>query len=115
MLQAHAAFFDFDGDGILSLSDTFKGMRATGFNVVLAALGTAIIHASFSLPTTPHVEVRLPWFLNFSRRRGTQSGQRQNPPLFSLRLPDPFLRVFISNVHKGKHGSDSGTYDTEGR
>lgn len=100
MLQNHAAFFDFDSDGVLSLSDTYKGMRAIGFNFVLAALGTAIIHASFSLPTTPPVAVRLP-------------GRRE--PLFSLRLPDPFLRVFIANIHKGKHGSDSGTYDTEGR
>lgn len=115
VLQAHAAFFDFDKDGILSLSDTFKGMRATGFNIFLAALGAAIIHASFSLPTTPPVEVRLPAFLTSSRGRGDREHQENAPPppLFSLRLPDPFLRVFISNVHKGKHGSDSGTHGEE--
>ena len=99
VLQAHAAFFDFDGDGVLSLSDTYKGMRSTGFNVLLAALGTAIIHASFSLPTTPPVEVRLPSFLNFSsfsRRhgRGTQSQQQQQnpakPPALLAAPPGPF-------------------------
>jgi peroxygenase len=30
-------------------------------------------------------------------------------------LPDPLLRIFLANVHKGKHGSDTGTFDNEGR
>jgi hypothetical protein len=30
-------------------------------------------------------------------------------------LPDPFLRIFSRNVHRGKHGSDQEVYDHEGR
>jgi peroxygenase len=30
-------------------------------------------------------------------------------------LPDPFFRIYLKNVHKDKHGSDTGTYDHEGR
>lgn len=30
-------------------------------------------------------------------------------------LPDPFFRVFVNNMHMCKHGSDSESYDTEGR
>jgi peroxygenase len=30
-------------------------------------------------------------------------------------LPDPFFRLYTDRIHKDKHGSDSGTYDIEGR
>jgi peroxygenase len=36
-------------------------------------------------------------------------------PTVSGILPDPFFRVYLERVHKDKHGSDTGTYDTEGR
>ncbi|KAF7193919.1 putative peroxygenase 3 [Pseudocercospora fuligena] len=30
-------------------------------------------------------------------------------------LPDIWLRIYLNNIHKDKHGSDSNTYDSEGR
>ncbi|KAJ0299190.1 hypothetical protein COL516b_009443 [Colletotrichum fioriniae] len=36
-------------------------------------------------------------------------------PTVSGYLPDPLFRIFLDRVHKDKHGSDTNTYDTEGR
>ncbi|KAI9661113.1 MAG: hypothetical protein M1821_009440 [Bathelium mastoideum] len=85
VLQQHCLFFDSDDDGVIWPRDTFLGFHKLGFGITLSLLATFIIHANFSYPT-------LPTF-----------------------FPDPFLRVHIQNIHKDKHGSDSGTYDTEGR
>lgn len=52
---------------------------------MLSLLAVFIIHANFSYPT------------------------------LNTWVPDPFFRVHIANIHKDKHGSDTGTYDTEGR
>lgn len=30
-------------------------------------------------------------------------------------LPDPFFRIYLNRIHQAKHGSDSQTFDTEGR
>lgn len=61
------------------------GFHKLGFGIFLSLLAVFIIHANFSYPTV--------------------SGW----------IPDPFFRIFLKNVHKDKHGSDTGTYDTEGR
>jgi len=57
----------------------------TGWHPLLAALATFIINVNLSYPTLHG------W------------------------LPDPFFRIYLDNVYKDKHGSDSMTFDTEGR
>lgn len=56
-----------------------------GYGIILSIISVIIIHPNFSYPTV--------------------SGW----------LPDPFLRIYTERIHKDKHGSDSGSYDTEGR
>ncbi|KAM9874677.1 hypothetical protein VDGL01_11234 [Verticillium dahliae] len=74
-----------DEDGVIYPWDTYSGFSALGFSMPLSLVAVFIIHANFSYPTSPS------W------------------------IPDPRLPVYVDRIHKDKHGSDTGTYDTEGR
>ncbi|KAF1889955.1 hypothetical protein Lal_00025285 [Lupinus albus] len=60
-------------------------MRALGFGVLLSAFAANFINAGLSQITRPG------------------------------KPPSPLLPIEIQNIQKGKHGSDTGVYDTEGR
>ncbi|KAF2746464.1 Caleosin-domain-containing protein [Sporormia fimetaria CBS 119925] len=85
VLQQHCAFFDPDSDGVIWPTDTYSGFRRLSFGILLSVIAVLIIHLNFSYPTQDT------W------------------------VPDPFFRVYLANIHKDKHGSDTGTYDHSGR
>ncbi|RAL11228.1 caleosin family protein [Aspergillus homomorphus CBS 101889] len=86
-LQQHILFWDRDHDGQIYPWDTYRGFRELGFNILFSILAMLIINLNFSYPTR----------------------------LAHSFIPDPFFRVYVDSIYKAKHGSDSGTYDSEGR
>ncbi|KAG2492156.1 hypothetical protein HYH03_009647 [Edaphochlamys debaryana] len=85
VLQQHVMFWDRDNDGVIFPYDTFVGFRRLGFNLLISSLAVPFIHLSFSYPTLKS------W------------------------IPDPRLPIYLNQIHRTKHGSDSEVYDTEGR
>jgi peroxygenase len=86
VLQQHVEFFDYDKDGIIWPTDTYKGFRDIGYNPFISFLAPFFIHGGMSIPTQPR-----PW------------------------LPNLGFPIHIKNIHRVVHGSDSGTYDEQGR
>lgn len=85
VLQQHCDFFDTDRDGVIWPIDTFVGFYKLGYGIILSTLSVVIIHSNFSYPTLSGI------------------------------IPDPMFRIYVANIYKDKHGSDTGTYDNEGR
>ncbi|KAL8807896.1 MAG: hypothetical protein Q9223_005569 [Gallowayella weberi] len=84
-LQLHVAFWDYNNDSIITPLEVYSGFRDLGFCIIFS-LGGLLINFFFSYPTT----------------------------LGHSWLPDPLFRIYTSNIHKAKHGSDTGTYSSDG-
>ncbi len=89
------AWFDGNADGIITPWDTYRGFYALGFGVILSFIALNIIHGPlglvFSYPTIPVRGNRLiDW------------------------LPDLRMRIWVANINRCKHGSDSESYRRNG-
>ena len=71
--------------GLIYPMDTYRGFHKIGFNPFLSFFAIFVIHGSFSWPSQGS------W------------------------LPDPLFSLNTANMHRTKHGSDTESYDTEGR
>jgi peroxygenase len=80
-LQKHVDFFDTDGDGRITLFETYEGLRRLGLGAARSAVFGGVINAALGSST---------------------SGA-------------PSLTVDASHIEAGRHGSDTGVYDHEGR
>ncbi|XP_044478246.1 probable peroxygenase 4 [Mangifera indica] len=85
VLQRHVAFFDRNHDGLVYPWETFQGFRAIGAGYLLSTASAFLINIALSSKT----------------RQG--------------KFPNLLFPIEVKNIHKAKHGSDSGVYDSNGR
>ncbi|MFS7896315.1 putative plant seed peroxygenase [Helianthus anomalus] len=86
VLKKHAVFFDRNNDGVIYPWETFQGFRAIGSGILLSTIAAVYINVSLSRKTRP-----------------------------GKRYPNLLFPINIVNITMGKHGSDSGVYDSHGR
>ncbi|KAM0890889.1 hypothetical protein ACQ4PT_026757 [Festuca glaucescens] len=84
-LQQHVAYFDTDNDGIVTYSETEAGLRRIGLGAATATAAAALINGVIGPKTRPD---------NATTSR---------------------MDIYIENIQKGIHGSDTGSYDAQGR
>ncbi|MCJ1393328.1 hypothetical protein MMC18_006200 [Xylographa bjoerkii] len=84
-LQQHVLFWDRNNDNIITPYDVYTGFRELGFSMIFS-FGGLLINIFFSYPTR----------------------------LAHSYLPDPLFRIYVDSIHKAKHGSDTGIYDSDG-
>ncbi|KAJ1280921.1 hypothetical protein BS78_04G268900 [Paspalum vaginatum] len=84
-LYRHAAFFDRDGDGVVSLAETYGAFRALGFGFGVSSVSAALINGALGSKCRP----------------GNATSSK--------------LDIYIEDIQNGKHGSDTGSYDAQGR
>ncbi|KAK8470640.1 hypothetical protein PHAVU_003G020700 [Phaseolus vulgaris] len=85
VMQKHAAFFDKNQDGVIYPWETFQGLREIG-NGIVSSIGLSM-------------------FINLGLSQTTRPGK----------FPSLLFPIEIKNIQFGKHGSDTGVYDNEGR
>jgi len=107
-LQKHIEYFDADNDGVISPLDTYRGLRDIDCAIWFCLVSALAIHLPFSYPTLPSFnptnekQIFLSFILTLPAR------------LWSY-VPDPFLRIYLANISRDMHGSNTQAYDSQGQ
>lgn len=83
-LQSHVSFFDRNGDGVITMPETFESLLLLNYSFLGALVVTFLNHFMFSYNSCES------W------------------------IPDFRLPIYVKNIRKCKHGSDSGVFGCNG-
>lgn len=92
---------------------SWLGFREIGCGLLLSSVAAVFINMGLSAKTRPVIS--LPPCLLFIVIRDFCFLLWIDSILLQGKYPSLLFPIEIKNIHKAKHGSDSGVYDTEGR
>ena len=103
-LQRHVAFFDFDGDGYITVAEDYWGLIALGIDPVSAAAFATIINGALATPTMGYPSLTIDLRAIAAAVHGSDTGIYDNQGRF---VPSQFERLFDDWDKNGDGGLDA--------
>jgi peroxygenase len=102
-LQRHVAFFDWNGDGYITVVEDYRGLRALGIDPVLASSFAAAINGVLATPSRGFPSLTIDLRNIASGVHGSDSGIYDSEGRF---VPEMFERLFTDWDLDGSDGLD---------
>jgi peroxygenase len=102
-LQKHVSFFDYNGDGYVTLLEDYKGLRALGIDPVSAAAFASAINTALGTPTSGYPSLTISIYGIAKGVHGSDTGIYDSQGRF---VPEAFERLFDDWDKNGSDGLD---------
>ena len=104
-LQKHVSFFDFNGDGYVTVLEDYRGLRALGIDPVSATAFASAINAALGTSTVGYPSLTISIFGIANAVHGSDTGIYDSQGRF---VPEAFERLFDDWDRNGSGGLDPG-------
>jgi peroxygenase len=104
-LQRHVAFFDWNGDGYITVLEDYRGLRALGIDPVLASSFATAINGVLATPSRGFPSLTIDLRRIATGIHGSDSGIYDDDGNF---VPEAFERLFRDWDRDGSDGLDPG-------
>ena len=102
-LQKHVSFFDYDGDGYITVLEDYRGLRALAIDPVSAAAFAFAINAALGTPTSGYPTLTISLYDIDDGVHGSDTGIYDSEGRF---VPEAFERLFEYWDEDGSGGLD---------
>jgi peroxygenase len=102
-LQRHVAYFDWNGDGLVTVVEDYQGLRGLGIDPVLSTSFATVINGVLGTPTRGFPSLTIDLRNIAGGIHGSDSGIYDNEGRF---VPEQFERLFLDWDRNGSGGLD---------
>jgi peroxygenase len=102
-LQKHVSFFDYNGDGYVTVLEDYRGLRALGIDPLTASAFATAINAALGTPTSGYPSLTISIYGIANGVHGSDTGIYDSQGRF---VPEAFERLFDDWDRNGSDGLD---------